>query len=142
MRTIISRSPEETRRIAREMGRKLKQGNVVALFGKLGAGKTVFVQGLAEGLGIPPNWAKSPSFTLIRVFAGIIPFYHLDLYRLEDPLSEDLDWQEIFEMGISAVEWAEKIEEILPPGTTKVRLKVKGKRIREIEIENDPCFGN
>lgn len=142
MKKVISRSPGETRALAREMGKSLKKGSVVALFGELGSGKTVFVQGLAEGLEIPPHWAKSPSFTLIRVFPGNPPFYHLDLYRLDDPFSEDLDWEEIFQEGISAIEWAEKIEGILPSETIQVRLKVKGRKIREIEIQNDPCSGN
>ncbi|MCR4433691.1 MAG: tRNA (adenosine(37)-N6)-threonylcarbamoyltransferase complex ATPase subunit type 1 TsaE [bacterium] len=142
MAVYRSRSPEETRSIARELARGLKQGSVVALFGELGAGKTVFVQGLAEGLRIPSGWAKSPSFTLIRVFPGKPPFYHLDLYRLDDPLREDLDWEEIFEWGITAVEWAEKIEEILPDSAIKVRLRITGHLEREIEIEQGKGSGD
>ena len=142
MESYLTRSPEETRFIARELARGLKQGSVVALFGELGAGKTVFVQGLAEGLRIPSGWAKSPSFTLIRVFPGKPPFYHLDLYRLEDPLQEDIDWEEIFERGITAIEWAERIEKLLPDNTIKVRLKILGQTLRGIEIEQGKGSGS
>ena len=142
MAVYCSRSPEETRSIARELARGLKQGSVVALFGELGAGKTVFVQGLAEGLNISPSWVKSPSFTLMRVFPGAPPFYHLDLYRLDDPLKEDIDWEEIFELGITAIEWAEKIESLLPDNTIKVRLKIKGPGQRKIEVEQEKSSGD
>lgn len=142
MKSYLTRSPEETRSIARELAKGLKQGSVVALFGELGAGKTVFVQGLAEGLGIPPSWVKSPSFTLMRVFPGVPSFYHLDLYRLENPLQEDIDWEEIFERGITAIEWAEKIEEYLPDKAVKVRLKIVGQTLRGIEIEQGKGSGN
>jgi len=139
---FTSHSPDETCSIAREIAPTLKKGMVIALFGELGAGKTVFVQGLAQGLGIPRNWAKSPSFTLIRVFPSKPPFYHLDLYRLDNPLKEDLGWEEIFETGIVALEWAEKLEGHLPENAIRVYLKITSPNEREIRIEHGENSGH
>jgi tRNA threonylcarbamoyladenosine biosynthesis protein TsaE len=133
---LTSHSPEETRAAGVELAARLGPGSVVALFGRLGAGKTVFVQGLARGLGIPEGWVKSPTFTLVRVFPGDPPFFHIDLYRIEQPAAEELGWEEWSE-GIAAIEWAEKMEVLLPRGTVRVTLIVRGEKEREIRIESD-----
>ena len=80
----ISRSPEETRALAARLGAWLAPGDVVALNGELGSGKTEFVHGLAQGLEVPPQVVASPSFTLVHEYPGRVPLVHLDLYRLED----------------------------------------------------------
>src|SRR4030065_749328 len=79
-----SRSPETTRALAARLGDRLAPGDVVALNGELGSGKTEFVHGLAEGLEVPPHTGASPSFTLVHEYPGRVPLVHLDLYRLED----------------------------------------------------------
>lgn len=122
------------------LARQLKKGDVVALFGELGAGKTVFVQGLAEGLGIPPSWVKSPSFTLIRPYPGEVPFFHVDLFRLQNPQEEDIDWDELFSSGITVLEWAEKFGPNLPPQAIKVKISLLDHK-REIRIGYDELSG-
>ncbi|MCX5970571.1 MAG: tRNA (adenosine(37)-N6)-threonylcarbamoyltransferase complex ATPase subunit type 1 TsaE [Coprothermobacterota bacterium] len=136
LRMLHSDSPEETRAAGFELAADLSPGSMVALFGRLGAGKTVFVQGLASGLGIPEGWAKSPTFTLVRFYPSDPPFFHIDLYRIERPAAEELGWEE-WEEGIAAIEWAEKMECLLPPGTVRVTIEVLGEKEREIMIESD-----
>ncbi|MDO8461859.1 MAG: tRNA (adenosine(37)-N6)-threonylcarbamoyltransferase complex ATPase subunit type 1 TsaE [Deltaproteobacteria bacterium] len=109
---LISHSPEETRKIARELAPKLKPGTILGLKGDLGSGKTTFVQGLAEGLGISKKYyVNSPTFTLLNEYEGEVPLYHFDLYRLESPNElKNLGWEEYWEgKGISVIEWPERL---------------------------------
>lgn len=123
-RRWISASPEDTFRLARELLAEWGPGTVVALHGELGAGKTTFVQGLARALGIhePVN---SPTFTLVNVHHGERTLYHVDLYRLHDDAEamtlglDDL----LFGQGLTAIEWAERIANWLPPGTVHLFLQ-------------------
>lgn len=123
-RAYWSRSPAETRKLAARLARRLQPGTVVALFGGLGSGKTCFVQGLAAALGVRGPVA-SPSFTFVHEYAGRVPLYHMDLYRLggaED--LNDLDWDEYLEgRGITVVEWAERARDRLPRTCVRVRLE-------------------
>lgn len=83
--SVVSRSPEETREIGVRIGRLCKAGDVIALDGGLGAGKTCLIQGLAEGLGVSKeSYVRSPTFTILNVHNGRVPLYHFDLYRLSD----------------------------------------------------------
>ena len=109
--TVTTRSEAETSAVGRELARTLSAGDVVLLFGDLGAGKTAFVRGLAEGLGVPPDAVSSPTFTLMQEYrGGRVPLFHVDLYRLDDPREiDDLGLDEIAERGVLAIEWAEKI---------------------------------
>ena len=119
----ISHSAEETRRIARELAAHLAPGAVIALHGDLGAGKTCFIQGLAEGLGVTRH-VHSPTFTIVCEHAGRIPLYHMDLYRIRTP-DEALDLgldEYLFGRGVCAIEWADRIETLLPPGTLHITL--------------------
>ncbi len=109
--TFSTNSQEETRALGKLIGAKLKAGDTIALTGKLGSGKTCFVQGIADGLGISPdNYVRSPSFVIMNVYQGSIPLYHLDLYRLQNGGEiQDMGLDEyIFSDGVSIIEWAEK----------------------------------
>jgi tRNA threonylcarbamoyladenosine biosynthesis protein TsaE len=111
LRTTFSAA--ETENVGRALAATLGAGDVVLLYGDLGAGKTAFVKGLAEGLGIPSEEVSSPTFTLVQEYrGGRLTLYHVDLYRLNDPREiDDLGLEEIAEGGVLAIEWAEK----LPP---------------------------
>lgn len=118
-----SRSPEETGRLARRLAERLDPGSVVALEGDLGAGKTTFAQAFARGLGVQ-DVVNSPTFTLIKEYEGTrCPFYHMDVYRLTPEEAEELGLEEYFGGdGISLVEWASRIEELLPGERLEVEL--------------------
>ncbi len=109
--TFTTHSETETAEVGRRLASGLVPGSVVMLFGDLGAGKTVFVRGLAAGLGVDPAAVSSPTFTLVHEHrGGRFPLYHVDLYRLSDPREiADLGLDELGEGGILAIEWAEKL---------------------------------
>ena len=138
---FISHSPAETRAAAAALAPALRPGSVLALHGDLGAGKTCFIQGLAEALGVTAT-VSSPTYTLIGEYAGRIPFYHADLYRLEGPeeaLKAGLE-DYLYGSGVTAIEWAERAAALLPARTIHVRISM-GERAdeRRIEIrEDDP----
>ncbi|MFQ5587778.1 MAG: tRNA (adenosine(37)-N6)-threonylcarbamoyltransferase complex ATPase subunit type 1 TsaE [Nitrospiria bacterium] len=134
---LKSRSREDTLSLGAAFGREARGGEVIALIGELGAGKTQFVQGLAEGLGIDSSTVNSPTFTLMQVYEGRLPLTHVDLYRLEDRGAVlGLGLEEYFEdEGVAAVEWADKGEAILPAGRLVITLHDCGVDTREIELE-------
>jgi tRNA threonylcarbamoyladenosine biosynthesis protein TsaE len=109
--TVETASETETAAVGRDLARSLRAGDVVLLHGELGAGKTAFVRGLAEGLGVPPEDVSSPTFTLIQEYrGGRLPLLHVDLYRLEDPREiDDLGLDELGRHAVTAIEWAEKL---------------------------------
>jgi tRNA threonylcarbamoyladenosine biosynthesis protein TsaE len=123
------------------MGRRLRRGDVVALHGPLGAGKTTLVKGIARGLQIQDP-VTSPSFTLIAEYEGLqaeqpVVLYHVDLYRIGHPQEiEDLGMEEILNgSGICVIEWAEKAEEFLPESAIHVHIELKEGENRRIRIE-------
>lgn len=120
----VSGSPEETQRIAAEFLDTLAPGAVVAFSGDLGAGKTCFIQGLADALGITEP-VSSPTYTLINEYRGRLPLYHMDLYRLSGPEEAfDLGLDDYIDgAGITVIEWAERAEELLPPRTLHLQLE-------------------
>ncbi|MFO8059957.1 MAG: tRNA (adenosine(37)-N6)-threonylcarbamoyltransferase complex ATPase subunit type 1 TsaE [Bacillota bacterium] len=123
--TWYTSGEEETRALAERMGRGLRGGEVFALVGSLGAGKTVFASGLMRGAGAPGPF-RSPSFTLVWQHRGRFPIYHVDLYRLEgSDVWEDLPWDAIIAPpAVAVVEWADKLpSEMLPPDRVRVRLR-------------------
>lgn len=133
-------SATETEQIGMQVSRQAKPGSVYALAGDLGAGKTAFTQGMARGLGITEA-VCSPTFTLVQIYEeGRIPLYHFDVYRI-------IDVEEMFEIGfedyfygngITVIEWAELIKDILPPVYQKVTIEKdldKGFDFRRITIE-------
>jgi tRNA threonylcarbamoyladenosine biosynthesis protein TsaE len=115
----ITHSEAETAAAGRKLAAALHAGSVVLLRGDLGAGKTAFVRGLAEGLGIPADAVSSPTFTLIQEYrGGRLPLFHVDLYRLDDPREiDDLGLEEIAQDGVLAIEWAEKLPRLPANGT-------------------------
>ncbi|MFA4903489.1 MAG: tRNA (adenosine(37)-N6)-threonylcarbamoyltransferase complex ATPase subunit type 1 TsaE [Desulfobaccales bacterium] len=124
----VSHSPEDTRALAARLGALLAPGDVVALNGELGSGKTEFVHGLAEGLEIPPDLVASPSFALVHEYPGRLTLVHLDLYRLEDLPPELLPDLEEYLSGdqVVAVEWAKRLAPLLPGDYLEVDLEVTG----------------
>jgi tRNA threonylcarbamoyladenosine biosynthesis protein TsaE len=133
--TIVSRTPRETQAAAAKLAASLGPGDVVALTGELGAGKTCFAQGLAQGLGITGR-AVSPTFVLVNEYRGRLPVHHVDAYRTET-LTEllDLGIEELFEGdGVTVVEWADKLAALLPARTIHVHLDGVGDETRRITI--------
>jgi tRNA threonylcarbamoyladenosine biosynthesis protein TsaE len=118
-----SRSPEDTGQLARELAALLAPGSVVALEGDLGAGKTTFAQAFARGLGVRGT-VNSPTFTLIKEYDGSeCPFYHMDVYRLTPEEADELGLEEYFGGdGVSLVEWASRIADLLPADRLEVEL--------------------
>jgi len=106
--TLVSNSPADTEALARALSPRLEPGDVIALSGPLGAGKTRFVVGLAAGLGASGR-VRSPSFTLVNEYDGRVPLAHLDLYRLESGDTDGLGLEELLEHGALAVEWGERL---------------------------------
>jgi tRNA threonylcarbamoyladenosine biosynthesis protein TsaE len=131
---LLSHSPEETRAQARRLGALLAPGDVVALNGELGSGKTEFVHGLAEGLEIPSHLVASPSFTLMHEYPGRLTLVHLDLYRLEDLPPELLPDLEEYLSGpqVVAVEWAKRLAPLLPGDYLEVHLEITGENDRRL----------
>lgn len=136
MATLTSASPAETQRIAREFGSGLSRGNVVALVGQLGAGKTQFVKGLVAGIGAKAE-VTSPTFTLIHEYAGgRLPVYHFDFFRLEDRhAAERLGLDEyFFGDGVSVVEWADKFREVIPADALWISFETKSENQRLLTL--------
>jgi tRNA threonylcarbamoyladenosine biosynthesis protein TsaE len=112
--TLESHSPDATRALGERLGRALAAGDVILLSGELGAGKTLFVQGLARGLGFEGP-VSSKSFVIMGEYAGRVKLYHADLYRLDDPAQvQDLALDELTSDGVLAVEWPERAGDVLP----------------------------
>lgn len=134
---LTSRSPEETEEIGLKLGKILRKGSVVGLYGELGTGKTTMVRGIARAFGIGQRDITSASFTIIAEYPGDPPFYHIDLYRLAD--GSDLDatgiWDYIGGDSVSVIEWAEKMGEPDIKEFVKVKIKDMGDDLRELVIE-------
>ena len=133
---MITQSETETHGLARELSLTLKAGDVLLLSGDLGSGKTTFVRGLAEGLGIDPDDVSSPTFTLLHEYrGGRLTLYHADLYRLDTTATDDLGLEETgVRDGVLAIEWPDRLSHDIP-GATVVRLEVVDDALRRITIE-------
>lgn len=139
MSTLLkSKSPKETQKIGINIAKNLQKGNVVALIGELGAGKTCITQAMMKGLGVKERYTgTSPTFVIITEYKGRMPVYHFDVYRINDIKDiMDLGYEEYFYgNGVAIIEWADKVSEILPKNCVKITLKITGAKEREILIE-------
>ena len=132
---VTTASETQTAAVGRDLAQSLRAGDAVLLQGELGAGKTAFVRGLAEGLGVPADAVSSPTFTLIQEYrGGRFTLYHIDLYRLTPPEVEDLGLDDLIsEGGVVAVEWPDRWSR--PPGdAVGVTIRLTGESSREISI--------
>lgn len=138
---IESFKAEDTYNLGRKLGELAKTGEVYCLLGDLGTGKTVFTQGFAKGLGIEEA-VSSPTFTIIQEYEdGRLPFYHFDVYRIEDiEEMNELGYEDYFYgSGVCLIEWSNLIEEILPPDPVVITIKKeldRGFDYRKITVEN------
>ena len=133
-----SYSAEETYALGKKLGEEAKPGAVYCLSGDLGVGKTVFTKGFAVGLGVTDT-VNSPTFTIVQVYQGRMPFYHFDVYRIEEPEEmEEIGYEDYFYGdGACMIEWAELIEELIPADAVKVRISKdlqKGTEYRLITV--------
>ncbi|MEW9670309.1 tRNA (adenosine(37)-N6)-threonylcarbamoyltransferase complex ATPase subunit type 1 TsaE [Ammoniphilus sp. 3BR4] len=130
---FTSHSPEDTKKWAEKLAQRLEPGDVIALEGDLGAGKTTFTQGLAQALGVK-GVVNSPTFTLIKEYQGRMPLYHMDVYRMDDEF-EEMGFDEYFYgEGVTVVEWASRIPSALPPELLSIYIKRLEGDSREIQV--------
>ena len=143
MATFISNSPDETEAFGRSFSKEVRAGDVLALTGELGSGKTQFVKGLAAGLDAATA-ATSPTFTLIHEYSGgRLPIYHFDFFRVEDSQSAErlgLD-DYFFGDGVSVIEWAGRFPDLIPETARWISFETKSETQRSITVsENSPAF--
>jgi tRNA threonylcarbamoyladenosine biosynthesis protein TsaE len=134
---VITASEAETEEAGARLGRGLKPGALVFLYGDLGAGKTAFVRGMARGLGAPPEDVSSPTFTIIQEYAGgAVTLHHVDLYRLSAAEIEDLGLDDLIESGgVVAIEWADRWPN-RPGGAVEVSIESAGGDERRIDVRD------
>jgi tRNA threonylcarbamoyladenosine biosynthesis protein TsaE len=132
--TVVTESEEQTAAVGERLAGNLGPGDVVLLFGDLGAGKTAFVRGLARGLGASGDDVTSPTFTLVQEYPGRIQLFHVDLYRLEPAEVDDLGLDELVAGdGVVAIEWAERWNG-RPDDVVEVGIEDLGEDTRRIRI--------
>ncbi len=134
MFSIITSSTDQTEELGRIVGSLLEPGDLICLYGDLGAGKTHFSYGIAQGLDVLEQYITSPTFTFVNEYKGRIPFYHIDLYRLNDPAElEGIGFDEYVDSdGATVIEWAERAEDELPREMLNVYLSHVSDTSREI----------
>ena len=137
MKRFVTRTPEETMDVAADVALSLREGDVVALVGDLGAGKTVFVKGLAKGLGVSEYmYVNSASFVVMKEYSGRKDLYHFDVYRLDlGSFRETVDYERYFYgRGVTAVEWADRITDLLPEEYLEVSIEYGRERERTLTL--------
>jgi tRNA threonylcarbamoyladenosine biosynthesis protein TsaE len=130
---IESRSEQDTIDAGRRLGVSLHGGDIVLLYGDLGAGKTAFVRGLAAGLGLDPDEVTSPTFTIVQEYRGRLTLQHVDLYRLSPPEVADLGLEDLSDgETVVAIEWADRLPDLPPSRRIDVSLEHagEGRRLR------------
>lgn len=132
---LSTTSPQETQALGEALGQAVQPGDLILLWGDLGTGKTCLVQGIARGLGVQES-ARSPTFVLVTQHPGRLMLYHIDLYRLDNPLEvEDLGLDEYIESdGVCVVEWADKAMPIFPQEHLLVELRHRSEQERQIQL--------
>ncbi len=136
--SLITHSPEDTIGLGREIGKLLVPGDVIALVGELGTGKTCLTKGIAQGLGVPPDqFVRSASFVLVNRYDGVHPIWHIDAYRLDSPLDFiALGYEELIDSGcIAVIEWAERAADLLPARAIHISLEHIAPTERRIHID-------
>lgn len=135
---ILSHNPQETLLIAAQFARHLKAGDIVFLKGDLGAGKTTFTKGLAQGLGVSVNAVNSPTFILMNYYEGKLPIYHFDFYRLtQDKELKTVEMDEYFYGdGVTVIEWPERLGELAPKEFLQVTLEHKAQDQRAMTFSS------
>jgi tRNA threonylcarbamoyladenosine biosynthesis protein TsaE len=139
---LTTASAEETAAAGERLGARLGPGDVVALTGELGAGKTCFVQGIVRGLGVTGG-ATSPTFVLVNEYRGRLPVHHVDVYRTRS-LTEllDLGIEDLLGgSGVTLIEWADRCEPLLPPRTVRVHIEGVGDEPRHLTITEPETTG-
>ncbi len=134
---INSASEEQSALLGVRIGERLEAGDILTLWGELGAGKTFLARAIARGLGVPTSIPiTSPTFTFINEYPGRLHLYHLDLYRLSDPDElETLPWREaIYGGGVSIIEWPDRLGANLPPERIDIHLEITGEESRAISL--------
>ncbi len=137
MEVKITKSPQETQALGEEIGRKLSCGDIVAITGELGAGKTCLAQGIGWGIGVDRKlYMTSPSFTIIKEYSGRVPVYHIDLFRLESiEEAYELPIEDyFFGRCVTIIEWADKIESLLPPKHIRIDIEIVSENERRIRV--------
>lgn len=134
MFSVITSSPEQTWQIGQMLGKLLAAGDTVCLYGDLGAGKTNFAYGIAQGLEVKEQYITSPTFTFVNEYQGRVPLYHMDLYRLHEPGElEGIGFEEYIDSdGVTVIEWAERAENELPAQGLSVYLTAVDEKCREL----------
>ena len=140
MLSYTTNSPAETHALAKRIGAALRPNTCVAFFGGLGAGKTTFTRGLAEGIGLP-DLVSSPTFALVNEYhaEGVMSVYHFDMYRVTTPEALETTgfWDYPLEDSVFVIEWAENIADELPQPFVKITIEGNGDAPRQITIEGD-----
>jgi tRNA threonylcarbamoyladenosine biosynthesis protein TsaE len=134
---VTTESVEETHALGTQLAETLDSGAVLALYGNLGTGKTHLVKGIADGLGLAPSTVRSPTFTILHTYEeGRRPLYHFDAYRVQTPDEfVELGFEEyVYGSGITCVEWADRVEALLPPHTLSLTLTHRAPHRRHIAL--------
>ena len=138
MITLISKSRDDTIAFGARLARRLKKGDVVALAGELGAGKTVLVKGIAKGLGVRDiRSVNSPSFVIVKEYRGSMPLTHFDIYRLDSPSTlNEIGYDEyVYGDGVTVIEWADKIRSLLPRRSIEITITLRPDGTRSIRVK-------
>ncbi len=140
---MITHSPQETIEIAKKIGSLLKAGDIIAYKGGMGAGKTTFTRGLAQGLGLADD-VISPTFSIVNEYRGKISLYHFDMYRIcnADELETTGFYDYPLEESVFAVEWSENISDALPKNTITIEIEYINEDERNITVKGDERFAD
>jgi tRNA threonylcarbamoyladenosine biosynthesis protein TsaE len=136
--TFLSNSPAATSALGKKIGERLADGNVIAMTGELGCGKTLLTRGICNGLGVPLRQVNSPTFVLVNEYRGRLPVFHMDMYQLTAAADAVefgfFDYLDRARAGVMIIEWAEKIAAILPDDCLNVKFDILSPRKRRLEF--------
>jgi tRNA threonylcarbamoyladenosine biosynthesis protein TsaE len=138
MKRLITRNANQTKEFGKVVAGLLKVGDIICLSGDLGAGKTTLVKGLASGLRIKEDHVNSPTFVLLNIYEGKLPLFHFDLYRMNSTAEIlEIGYEEFFYgQGVAVIEWAERLDDLMPKEYLSIELIHKGEDTRDIVIHS------